>query len=335
VLTDNATRFHDAPCLHSDDSGIIDTWVVGGTAVVSSLVESRLADCEATGPVTRLAGETRYATAAAVSAEFNPHPSSISRVFVVTGTNFPDALSVGPIAGMDGSPILLTKPNSLPGPTRDEIQRLSPDEIIVVGGRSAISDRVFSALSGLAPVVCRKSGETRSDTAAALSRDFFSPAAVSRVYVATGANFPDSLAVGPIAAGTGSPVLLVSRDAIPSATKAELLRLAPAEAIVVGGPAAVSNAVVAELDAIVGTVVRFAGANRFATAAAISQASYPADSARPAFIVTGTGFADALAIAPVAASLGAPVLLVTDDSIPSATADEVSRLGGAPCFAYS
>ena len=335
VLTDNATRFHDAPCLHSDDSGIINTWVVGGTAVVGSLVQSRLADCEATGPVKRLAGENRYETAAAVSAEFNTDPSTISRVFVVTGTNFPDALSVGPIAGMDGSPILLTKPTSLPGPTRDEIRRLAPDEIIVVGGTKAISDGVFTALSALAPVVSRRAGPTRYDTAAVLSNDFFSSASVSRVYIATGTNFPDSLAVGPVAAGTGSPVLLVSQDAIPSATEAELVRLAPAEIVVVGGPAAVSDAVVVQLNALAGSVARFAGANRFATAAAISQAAYSASTARPAFIVTGTGFADALAIAPVAASLGAPVLLVTDDSIPSPTAGEISRLGGAPCFSYS
>jgi putative cell wall-binding protein len=143
------------------------------------------------------------------------------------------------------------------------------------------------------------------------------------------------LAVGPVAAGTGSPVLLVSQNAIPNATKAELIRLAPAEVVVVGGPVAVSDAVVSELDTLVGTVVRFAGANRFATAAAISQAAYSAGVARSAFIVTGTGFADALAIAPVAASLGASVLLVTDDSIPSPTAREISRLGGASCFSFS
>jgi putative cell wall-binding protein len=335
VLTDNATRFHDAPCLHSDDSGIIDTLIIGGKAVVGSLVQSRLTDCEATGPVKRIAGETRYETAAAVSIEFNTDPSTISRVFVVTGTNFPDALSVGPIAGMSGTPILLTKPTSLPGATRDELVRLSPDEIVVVGGPAAISDSVFRAISALAPVVCRIEGDSRYETAAALSLRFFNPASVSRVYVATGTNFPDSLAVGPVASGTGSPVLLVSENTIPAATEAELLRLGPAEIVVVGGPAAVSDAVVAELNALAGAVVRFAGANRFATASAISQATYPASTARTAVVVTGRGFADALAIGPVAAALGAPILLVTDDSIPSATAGEISRLGGAACSSYS
>jgi putative cell wall-binding protein len=335
VLTDNATRYHDAPCLHSDDSGIIDPWIIGGTAVVNSNVQSQLAYCEATGPVERLAGDNRYETAAGVSVEFNTDPSKITRVFVVTGTNFPDALSVGPIAASDGSPILLTKATSLPDPTRDELVRLSPNEIVVVGGTQAISGGVFNALSALAPATRRIAGTTRYDTAAALSSEFFDPRAVSRVYVATGANFPDSLAVGPVAAGTGSPVLLVTADAIPRAIEAELLRLSPDEIIVVGGPDAISDAIVTQLGALTGTVLRVAGANRYATAAAISKAAYAAGTSRTAFIVTGKGFADALAIVPVAASLAAPVLLVTEDTIPSSTASEISRLGEAPCPAYS
>ena len=68
-----------------------------------------------------------------------------------------------------------------------------------------------------------------------------------------------------------------------------------------------------------------AGADRYATAAAISRAAF--DPGGPtAFIATGTTFPDALAGAPASAQLGGPLLLVTKTGIPSATATELSRL---------
>jgi putative cell wall-binding protein len=45
-----------------------------------------------------------------------------------------------------------------------------------------------------------------------------------------------------------------------------------------------------------------------------------------AYVATGTNFPDALAGAAVAGNLGGPLLLVTRDTIPAATAAELSRL---------
>ncbi len=69
------------------------------------------------------------------------------------------------------------------------------------------------------------------------------------MYVASGKSFPDLLAAGPAAARTATqaPILLVTRDAIPDVTKNELRRLTPWKTVVVGGPAAVSDRIVAEL----------------------------------------------------------------------------------------
>jgi putative cell wall-binding protein len=71
--------------------------------------------------------------------------------------------------------------------------------------------------------------------------------------------------------------------------------------------------------------VRYAGADRYATAAAISAAHY-APGVAVAYVATGANFPDALAGAAVAGNLGGPLLLVTQASIPSATAAELSRL---------
>jgi len=73
-------------------------------------------------------------------------------------------------------------------------------------------------------------------------------------------------------------------------------------------------------------VNRLAGMNRWATGAAASAAAYPSG-ASTVFIASGTAFPDALTAAPAAAKMGAPVLLVTEDGIPSQVSDEIRRLG--------
>ena len=96
------------------------------------------------------------------------------------------------------------------------------------------------------------------------------------VYVATGENFPDALGAGPAAAIVKGPILLVTQNAIPGETAAELSRLAPEKIIIVGGTAVVSASVESGLGAYSGTVERIAGANRYDTAAKLSAATYPA-----------------------------------------------------------
>jgi putative cell wall-binding protein len=73
------------------------------------------------------------------------------------------------------------------------------------------------------------------------------------------------------------------------------------------------------------SVIRLAGRDRYATAAAVSAATFP-PGAPVAFIATGQDAPDAIAAGPVAARLGGPVLLVTRDVVPAATAAEITRL---------
>ena len=51
--------------------------------------------------------------------------------------------------------------------------------------------------------VVRLAGDSRFATAAAIALDRFAPADVTTVYLATGRNFPDALAGGPLAARVG------------------------------------------------------------------------------------------------------------------------------------
>lgn len=73
--------------------------------------------------------------------------------------------------------------------------------------------------------------------------------------------------------------------------------------------------------------VRVAGDNRYSTAVAISQRVIQGgDSARVVYIVTGTGYADALSAGPAAAHSGGVLLLTAPTSLPTEVAAELDRL---------
>jgi putative cell wall-binding protein len=192
-----------------------------------------------------------------------------------------------------------------------------------------VSDAVAASLAAFTTGgVTRISGADRYATAAAVSAATFAPG-VPVVYIATGQNYPDALAGGPAAAAGRGPVLLVPGSFVPPSVAAELDRLNPTRIVVLGGPAVVSDGVLAALGAYASAgVARIAGADRYATAAAIS-ASVFAPGVRVAYIGTGLNYPDALAGGPAAAKEGGPVLLVRHEAIPPAVDAELQRLDPA------
>lgn len=266
----------------------------------------------------RRSGADRYETAAAVSRA--SVSADAATVFVATGRDFPDALAAGPAAAAAGTSVLLTDADVLSPAAREELLRIGPDRILVLGGPGAVSDSVAEALRALAPSVERLAGADRYETAVAVSATMFESGA-DLVFVATGRNFPDALAGAAAGASRGAPVLLVPGDSLPEVVANELTRLAPAAIRVLGGPAVVSDEVVGALGAFAPDVARLAGADRYATAAAVSAAMFDADVRRLA-LATGRAFPDALAAGPG----GGPLLLLSGRTPSDAVAAEIARL---------
>ena len=272
--------------------------------------------------VTRLFGQTLYDTSAAISAA--SFGSNVPVAYIATGTQFPDALTGAPVAGKDGAPLLLTDPKALPPAIAAELTRLKPAKIVILGGPGAVSDAVLSALRHYAGTVTRLFGQTLYDTSAAISAASFG-SNVPVAYIATGTQFPDALTGAPVAGKDGAPLLLTDPKALPPAIAAELTRLKPAKIVILGGPGAVSDAVLSALRHYAGTVTRLFGQTLYDTSAAISAASFGSN-VPVAYIATGTQFPDALTGAPVAGKDGAPLLLTDPKALPPAIAAELTRL---------
>ena len=281
------------------------------------------------GTPIRIAGPDRYATAATISATHFSGGAPVA--YVATGRNFPDALAGGPAAGLHGGPVLLTEPHSLPQATRDELSRLRPGRIVVLGGPGAISTEVARQLEAYTTgAVRRLEGQDRYATAAAVSRATYNEN-VGSVFIATGEAFPDALAAGPAAIHVGGPVLLARRTGIPQPTRDELARLSPGTIYVIGGPGAISDAVLQDLQNYTSRpVVRIAGADRYETATRVSAAFF--NQPPSVHLATGTNFPDALAAVSPAGRSGSPLLLVAGSTVPNVVTNELLRLEPPRCL---
>lgn len=271
--------------------------------------------CPAPG-MYRAAGETRYATMAALLPKA---PWKAGRTVVLaSGSNYPDALAAASLAGAYDAPIVLTEPNSLSIDAADMIEQLSPNVIYVVGGEAAVSKSAVDTATYYAADGCkvfRIAGDTRLETSLAIAKRVRQKSTASdSLIVATGFNYADALSVSPFAFAYNSPIFLcgsngLSADAISYISGAGFKR-----AILVGGTAAVPERVKHQLTSAgisSGSITRLAGATRYETSAKImSYAANAGMNVSNVYLATGKNFPDALAAGPVAGKLRAPLLLV-------------------------
>lgn len=236
--------------------------VVGGPAAVAEPVLDAI---RALGveTVARVAGDTRYGTAAAVAAAIGQlatasfPPSSPDEgeallfpedyspdVVLASGESFPDALVAGPLAARSGRVILLTRPGDVPSETVAALEALAPARILVAGGETAVSRGVEEQLRATA-VVERLGGESRFATAALLVERTIREGGFSdRAFLVDGGDFPDALAAGAAVVALGGMLLPVAEGALASSGAVAEVLQRRADGLVritaVGGTAAVS-----------------------------------------------------------------------------------------------
>lgn len=288
---------------------------------------------------TRFAGENRYQTGALISsATFS---GGVQRVFVASGENFPDALAAGPIAAKAEAPLLLVpRFGAVPQSVVDELRRLEPDQIVVVGGDPSVSVAMEAALSGFAsnPVspTIRIQGQNRFETARLLaeSAGFSQP---EFVWVVSGLGFADALSVGAAAAARGEPLLLVpgTSASVDQETLDLISELDPDRIKIAGSTATVSSGIAAQLSTIK-PVDRHGGSDRFETSWLIAQAS--GLTSTTVYIANGLNFPDALAGGVAAGVSGSPLVTSLPWCVPATTIDFLQAqnlsilriLGGQP-----
>jgi len=253
--------------------------------------------------VDRVYGSNRSGTAVAISQE---GWETSDYVVLARGDEFADALAGVPLAYSLDAPILLTHSAILTASTKQEIIELNAKNVIILGGKGAISKAVEDELISMGLTVDRISGANRNDTASQIALRMKAAGTYNgKIFVANGLDFPDAMAASAYAAKLGYPILLSLPDRIPVSTQTAIDELSPEAAYIAGGTAVISNAVMGNLP----SPKRLSGPNRYATATALAEEFKPGNVKY--YVATGFDFADAIAGGVLAAKNDAGLLLVS------------------------
>ena len=177
----------------------------------------------------------------------------------------------------------------------------------------------------------RVAGSTRIETAAAVAQAAH-PDGSDAALLARADAFPDAVAAGGLAGALGAPVLLTDPDELSPAARDALLDLGVETVHVLGGDAAIAPAVRQGIEDAGMDWVRYAGRDRYETAALVGQQAAASGlgtlgGRTTVLLATGTTFPDALAASPVAYAGPFPVLLTSGTGLPQFTAAMLDELG--------
>jgi putative cell wall-binding protein len=269
----------------------------------------------------RIAGEDRYATAAALALELSDGPGGT--VYLAGGEDHADATVAAVVAALRDAPLLLVRRDVLPDVVAAALTELAPSRIVVVGGPAAVSADVVRSLGGFAPVVDVVDGADRYATAAATALAEH-PDGVDHVYLVAGTSFADAATGGTSAVRDGAALLLVPSDHLPVVVADALVTLDPARVSVVGGAAAISDVVLTAVGAVLpdATVQRVGGTDRYTTALELARD----DPAGVLVAVSGASFADALVAIRVAERHDAALVLLPSGSAPASWSGRLGPL---------
>ncbi|WP_300410833.1 cell wall-binding repeat-containing protein, partial [Lagierella sp.] len=265
----------------------------------------------------RTKGKDRIETAIEISKKYYGQADT---VIIVDKANFPDAMTASVLAKLLKAPILLTNSKDLDSRVAAEINRLGARDIIIVGGRTSVSEEVKTQLGKFdKDDVERIYGGNRYETSAQVARRVVGiTGKLGTGVVASGEVFADALTVGPFASREGFPILLVKSGSVPGTIKNAIDELAISRVYIAGGSSSVSSAATSQLPTVVETMK---GSTRYETAIDIAKKQFP--NAKSVFVANGQEWADALVIAPVGGLLDMPILLTKANDAPKTLVDYI------------
>jgi putative cell wall-binding protein len=227
---------------------------------------------------------------------------------------YADALVGAPLARRLSAPILLTHRDELDAGVLAELRRLNADRVFLLGGTAALSQGVEDSLKAAGiPDVQRVEGPNRFATSARIAKLLGGTQAylVEGDHADAKRGWPDAVSVSGLAAAQIRPILLTTRDVLPTETSEVIDDLQVRNLSIVGGNVAVSDEQEGAIGERVPYVERLAGETRLETSAAVAErAALNVMEPTHVWMATSNDFPDALTAGASVGYLGAIMVLV-------------------------
>lgn len=274
-------------------------------AVATTIFLWNSISAEADAAIIRFDGITRYDTA--VKASERGWATGSNTVIIVSGNDYPDALSAAPLAKKYNAPILLSEVGGLNNQGIQELRRLKATNAYIVGGTSAVPSNVEGQLKSLGISSTRLSGYDRYETAVKVAEVVGTS---NGIVLASGISFADALSIAPIAAAKGMPILLTLPNELSKYNKAFITSRNIGVTYVIGGDTVIAGANVNNYP----KPVRLGGLDRYETNTKVLQYFAKNINYDKVYLASALNFPDGLVGSPLAALTQSPILLISENS---------------------
>lgn len=254
----------------------------------------------------RVYGRSRYFTALEIADTMLgiSGAEKFANMVVAYGANFPDALTGAYLANQKGAPILLVDKGYEKMVAEYIAANMEADgTIYILGDKKAVSEEIEATLAAVGKVQ-RVAGSSRYKTNLEILKE--ANAVTGELVVVTADTPWDSLS----ASGANCPILLVGKT-LRDDQKTYLGGTSFSRITIIGDEAAVGKSMEAELAAFCGDINRVGAKGRYRTSVAVAE-YFCGNYNENVVLAFGQKFPDGLCGGPLAAMLGAPVVLAED-----------------------
>ena len=270
--------------------------------------------------VKRLAGDDRYETAIKISKD---NFKSADTVVLASGTNSADALAASSLATSKSAPILLTKRNEIGKNVFDEIKRLNANNVIVVGGKVSISEKVVSDLKDKNITVKRLAGDNRYETSYEIAKELLKSNKAKEAIIVNGFKNVDALSVSSLATKENLPILLNDGNRLSKDIKNIVEDSNIKKMYIIGGRTSLPRRIEDNIKALDIEYERLAGEDRYETSSKIAKYAY--ENSDKVILASGENSIDALAAGVLTKMEKAPMLLVQKRRIPKSISNRIEE----------
>lgn len=288
----------------------------GGSSSGGSSGGGNSSDSTSNVTVKKLKGADRFETAVKIS---QSGWTKSDTVVIVNGEDksMVDGLTATPLASVKNSPILLSSNEKLPQKTVEELKRLNPSKVIVIGGNNSMPNSVVEAIKAVNSKISvqRIGGDTRYQTSINIAKEIDKTNNVSKLYIGAGNGEADSLSIASLAGKEKTPIVLTQKDGVDNEAEQFIKSNKVSNIYFIGGIEKISNKAIEQVDKIVNKDIsnnRVAGQTRQETNAKVIDKFYSQSKLDGVVVANQDKLIDALAVGPLAAKNNSPVILATN-----------------------
>ncbi|CCL08164.1 Cell surface protein [Clostridioides difficile CD002] len=288
----------------------------GGSSSGGSSGGGNSSDSTSNVTVKKLKGADRFETAIKIS---QSGWTKSDTVVIVNGEDksMVDGLTATPLASVKNSPILLSSNEKLPQKTVEELKRLNPSKVVVIGGNNSMPNSVVEAIKVVNSKISvqRIGGDTRYQTSINIAKEIDKTNNVSKLYIGAGNGEADSLSIASLAGKEKTPIVLTQKDGVDNEAEQFIKSNKVSNIYFIGGVEKISNKAIEQVGKIANKDIsnnRVAGQTRQETNAKVIDKFYSQSKLDGIVVANQDKLIDALTVGPLAAKNNSPVILATN-----------------------